>query len=298
MQNIMKNLMNSMMKSLLIGLLILSGCQSRNTTDNAESAFRNFFETAENMDYEGMRNACTPDFIVFEDGIIWTVEDWIDFLRPLEGKASIKYDFRDLKKTRAGNTVWLTYNNVAEAEMEGSPVHFNWLESAVLKRQNREWKMAFLHSTASKASPVNMEVREEEFTDEEYLAVEDIVKQLVNVLEKGMNEIDLNVQFNLMSDDPDFTFSGNGYINPPKDSYYKAAKSSYDNFSDITMSYKTKRITVLGKNAAVFTGQGPFSVTDLSGAKTGGQLVSTFVFARRNDKWQIIHGHSSHAWEY
>jgi ketosteroid isomerase-like protein len=148
----MKKLLNLLIANLLIGLLILSGCQSGNDTDSAEAAFRSFFETAENKDYEGMRNHCTPDFIVFEDGIIWTIEDWIDFLRPLEGKASIKYDFRDLKKTRDGNTVWLTYNNVADAEIEGAPVQFNWLESAVLKRRNREWKLAFLHSTASKSS--------------------------------------------------------------------------------------------------------------------------------------------------
>jgi ketosteroid isomerase-like protein len=293
----MKNQFNLFKTNLLIGLLILSGCQSRNSLDDAEAAFRSFFETVEKMDYEGMRNACTPDFTVFEDGIIWTIEDWVAFLKPLEGKASIKYGFRDMKKTFDGNTVWLTYNNVADAEFGGAPVHFDWLESAVLKRQNREWKLAFLHSTTSKSLPVNMKAREAELTDDEYLAVEDIVKQLVDVLEKGMNDIELNVQFNLMSDDPDFTFSGNGYINPPKDSYYIVAKSSYDNFSDITTSYETKRITVLGKNAAVFTGQGPFSVTDLSGTKTGGQLVSTFVFARRNDKWQIIHGHTSHAWE-
>jgi ketosteroid isomerase-like protein len=45
--------------------------------------------------------------------------------------------------------------------MGGIPVHFDWLESAVLKRHNREWKLAFLHSTTSKSSkPVNMEVEE------------------------------------------------------------------------------------------------------------------------------------------
>ena len=74
-------------------------------------------------------------------------------------------------------------------------------------------------------------------------------------------------------------------------------KPVYANFSDIFMSYETMRVTVLNECSGVFTGEGPWSATDLSGNKMGGHLVSMFVFVKRKNKWKMIHGHTSHTFE-
>ena len=131
-------------------------------------------------------------------------------------------------------------------------------------------------------------------TLEERAAIEDTIKQLALVVENAANNVDLDASFDLFSDDPDFTFSEDGFILPPKDSLYKMMKPLYDNWSKILMKYETMRVTVLDRNSGVFTGEGPWSATDLSGNEYGGHLVSMFVFANRNGEWKMIHGHTSH----
>jgi len=57
-------------------------------------------------------------------------------------------------------------------------------------------------------------------TLEQQAAIEDTIKQLARVVEESAKQLDLDGSFNLFSDDPDFTFSEDGYIKPPKDSLY------------------------------------------------------------------------------
>lgn len=144
------------MKNIFLFILLFTiSCRNNDPgkdLNNAEKAFRNYFESIEKFDYEGMRNAVTKDFNLFEDGTVWAVEDHINFLKTVQGKGNIKYDFRDLKRNLDGNTAWLTYRNVADATMDGNPVHFEWLESAVLNKKDGNWKLAFLHSTTRKPS--------------------------------------------------------------------------------------------------------------------------------------------------
>jgi len=131
-------------------------------------------------------------------------------------------------------------------------------------------------------------------TLEDKAAIEDTIRQLGLVVENAANNLDLEASFDLFSDDPDFTFSEDGFIRPPKDSLYKIMKPAYANWSKIHMKYETMRVTVLDRNSGVFTGEGPWSATDLSGNEYGGHLVSLFVFVNRNGEWKMIHGHTSH----
>ena len=134
-------------------------------------------------------------------------------------------------------------------------------------------------------------------TVDERKAIEDTIKQLARVVENGANNLDIDASFDLFSDDPDFTFSEDGYILPPKDSLYRIMKPTYANWSNISVKYDNMRVSVLDRNSGVFTGEGPWSVTDNSGNKFSGHLVSMFVFARRNGEWKMIHGHTSHAYK-
>ena len=68
----------------------------------------------------------------------------------------------------------------------------------------------------------------------------------------------------------------------------------YNNFSEMSASYDTLRISVLSRNSAVVSGEGPWAATDVSGNKYGGHLASMFVFVRRNGEWKLLHGHTSH----
>lgn len=150
----MKHLVQFSIVCLFILLLILTGCQLKEDTraelSKVDKVFQSYFDGITKFDYQAMRQACTENYLLFEDGTVWTVEDHINFLKPLEGKASITYSFQDVKRDIEGSVAWITHRNIADATMNGKPVHFEWLESAVFKRHNDDWKMALLHSTTAK----------------------------------------------------------------------------------------------------------------------------------------------------
>lgn len=119
---------------------------------DAEAVLFSYFDGIMNLDYQKMREACSSDFLLFEDGIIWTVEDHISYLEAMEGKGSISYSFADVKKNIEGSVAWITHRNIAEAAIEGNSMQFEWIESAVLRKIDGNWKMVLLHSTSAKPS--------------------------------------------------------------------------------------------------------------------------------------------------
>jgi hypothetical protein len=134
-------------------------------------------------------------------------------------------------------------------------------------------------------------------TSTEKKEIEDTIKFLGLIVEKAVNGHDLQMSFDLMSDDPDFTFSEDGYIKPEKSKSWDIMKPVYDKLPAMTLSYDKIRVVALDKYSGVFTGEGPWSATDMQGNVMKGHLVSMFVFVNRNNKWQMIHGHTSHTFE-
>lgn len=132
-------------------------------------------------------------------------------------------------------------------------------------------------------------------TSEERKAVEDTIRSFGLVFEKAINEVDLQASIDLFSDDPDFTFVEDGYIKPEKSKLYALFKPVYDNVSDFNMKFENIRIVALDKNSGVFTGEAYWSGTTLKGNVIKGHVASTYVFVKRNNKWQMIQGHASHA---
>ncbi len=150
----MRHLIQFMSSFLFVALLAFLGCQQKEDPQlelaKVDKVLQSYFDGIAKFDYEAMRQACSPDYLLLEDGIVWTVEDHINFLKPLQGKASISYTFSDVKKSIDGPVAWRTHRNVADATIDGKPAHFEWIESVVFHRQNGEWKIALLHSTTTK----------------------------------------------------------------------------------------------------------------------------------------------------
>ena len=128
-------------------------------------------------------------------------------------------------------------------------------------------------------------------------AIADTIKQLVKVIEEGVNNLDLDSEFRIFTDDQDFTFAEDGKIFPPKDSMRVLFEPIYGSFEQMTFAWDTMRIVVLGPSSAVFTGAGQYSYTTKNGTSTKGNVVGTYIFAKRENRWQLIHGHASHAQE-
>lgn len=138
----------------LIFVALAASCSPGASTDaeltKAQLVLRGYSHAISLWDYDEMRRLCSPDFRLFEDGEIWTVDDHIAFLRRYEGKASIAYEFTEATGAVDGNVAWFTHRNKAKAQIEGTPISFEWIESAVLRKKNAEWRLVLLHSTTAK----------------------------------------------------------------------------------------------------------------------------------------------------
>ena len=139
--------------------------------------------------------------------------------------------------------------------------------------------------------------RTTELTPELINAITDTAKFFAHEVERTAIERDIDVSFNLFCDEPEFTFSEDGYILPSNETLYETMKGAYDNFSDIYLKYDTMVVSVLSPNSAVITAEGPWSATIRDGNKLGGHLVSMFVIGKRENEWKIIHGHTSHTYD-
>jgi len=113
---------------------------------NVEKVIYDFFDAAFAHNYQGIRDLCTDDFILFESGQVMNVEDFINFITSFEGSTTT-YKFEDIKTNIEGSVAWMSLRNKAVMTMGEQVINFDWLESAVLKKQKGIWKLAFYHST-------------------------------------------------------------------------------------------------------------------------------------------------------
>jgi ketosteroid isomerase-like protein len=113
---------------------------------NVEEVIRNFYDAASTHNFQGIRDLCTDDFIIFESGQVMNVEDFINFLTPFKG-ATMTYNLEDIKKNVEDSVAWVTLRSKAKVTMGEQVMNYEWLESAVLKKQDGIWKVAFYHST-------------------------------------------------------------------------------------------------------------------------------------------------------
>lgn len=147
------------MKLLVFGILstiLLIGCQTRQNQqagsetmaeEEVEAVLTTFFGAISDYDYQTLRDITAEDYILIENGPIWTVDSLINLVQQFEGQATLSYDFSSRETTVEGEMAWMTYKNNGVMKMPDGERHFDWTESAVFRKQGDEWKMVLLHST-------------------------------------------------------------------------------------------------------------------------------------------------------
>lgn len=109
------------------------------------------FEALSNRDTNEIRTHCTKDILLFENGAIWNLDTLI--LKTVQNTSA---DFKRINTIDFINTVvdkntaWTTYNNQAEITRNGQHVFVKWLETVILVKENKAWKIKVLHSTLIK----------------------------------------------------------------------------------------------------------------------------------------------------
>jgi ketosteroid isomerase-like protein len=129
----------------------------KNLTDKqiaVQQVVRKVFDALSNRDSLSLKEYCAKDILLFEYGQVWNLDTLI--------RKAIKHNkANDFKRannlefiytTVDRNTAWAAYNLHSEMTREGKQSTVHWLETVVLVREKKKWRLKTLHSTMIKRS--------------------------------------------------------------------------------------------------------------------------------------------------
>ena len=112
------------------------------------------FQALSNRDSMTLKSYCSPDITLYEYGEIWNIDTLIRKAITMNQSADFKrtntFDFINTEKDKT--TAWLTYKLSSVITKENKETVIQWLETVVLVRQKKMWKVKHLHSTLIKRS--------------------------------------------------------------------------------------------------------------------------------------------------
>jgi hypothetical protein len=143
--------MKQKIKLLLIALLLSASvnAQTKQEQTNVRQTIENMFATLTNADTAALKTFVTRNVRFYEYGQSWTIDTMIQKLMQSKSipdfKRSNSFDF--VSTTINKKTAWVTYHLQSIFTRNGKEDIVNWLETVVLIKEKREWKIDVLHST-------------------------------------------------------------------------------------------------------------------------------------------------------
>ena len=138
---------------IILGFGLLTNCKQKNDDPEIlKKILTDYFDALKTTDVniDRLNALTTADFILFEDGIIWTNDSLV---KPIPGVKSFKgqWTFDKMKVNIDGNSGDIVYHSQGNFIINDTiKAQVNYLESATFKKVNGQWKMKFLHSTVRK----------------------------------------------------------------------------------------------------------------------------------------------------
>lgn len=138
---------------LFIGLCLLASCSYEKKTDDPEVVKKivaEYFDGIKYRDLSRLNSVTTADFVLFEDGKVWTNDSLINVLnrtRSFDGT----WTFENIKINIDHSSADMVYFNHGELITNDTIKRtVDWVESATFRKTDGVWKMNFLHSTVRK----------------------------------------------------------------------------------------------------------------------------------------------------
>lgn len=106
-----------------------------------------------------MKGVVTEDFQLLEAGEVWDINMLITAMKPNGDTYKRRNYFSIINVVSKKDVVWVSYWNKATITMQSKNSERSWLESAVLVKEEDNWKIQLLHSTRvpSKKIPTDVE---------------------------------------------------------------------------------------------------------------------------------------------
>ena len=115
--------------------------------EEVEAVLTSFFDAISDYDYQALRDITAEDYVLIENGPIWTVDSLINVVQEFEDNTTISYELTEMETTIEEDMAWMTYKNYGHFKMPDGERNFDWTESAIFRKQGDKWKMVLLHST-------------------------------------------------------------------------------------------------------------------------------------------------------
>lgn len=146
------------MKTLLSFILLVSclHLSAQKNDDPVRKTIIELYNQLSNRNVKKLKLYCTNDIQILESGNVWNLDTLVK--KTVQNKS---IDFKRVNKINflnvhiENNTAWTTYNNRAAIVKDGHRYRIHWLETAILIRDKKSWKVKVLHSTLIKREKLN-----------------------------------------------------------------------------------------------------------------------------------------------
>jgi len=110
------------------------------------------FDALSNRDSIGLKNSCTADVTFYEYGQVWNIDTLtlkaITSNKSADSKRTNSFDF--INTTIDKTMACVTYYLQSVVTRDGKQSTAQWLETVVLIKEKKQWKVKHLHSTLIK----------------------------------------------------------------------------------------------------------------------------------------------------
>jgi len=147
----------SKIKLLLIALLLSTTVTAQTVTKEqlaVQQTVEKLFDALSNRDSISLKAYCTDDITLYEYGQVWNIDTLILKAITLNQSADFKRtnSFEFINTTADKTMAWVTYRLQSVIIKDGKQATVQWLETVVLVKERKQWKVKHLHSTLIKRS--------------------------------------------------------------------------------------------------------------------------------------------------
>jgi ketosteroid isomerase-like protein len=136
---------------LLLIVLLLSASANAQTQEKktVQQTVENMFATLNTADTAALKTFVTANVHFYEYGQVWTIDTLIQ--KVIQGTSAPGFkrtnSFEFVSTTINKNTAWVTYYLQSTFTRNGKEDIVKWMETVVLIKQKKQWKINVLHST-------------------------------------------------------------------------------------------------------------------------------------------------------
>lgn len=141
------------MKSILlltVAFFFSSVLYSQSTGDSADivKLLENDYKALGKSDIESRLRNCTADYLLIENGEIWTLQKEIEYMRSKQGIKTTRTDQFDFTTVKIiGQTAYAVYELRSQITRNNETKNYQWTESVIFVKPAGEWKIKLIHST-------------------------------------------------------------------------------------------------------------------------------------------------------